>query len=325
MRLFGVAMVRNEADVIEAFVRHNLSLLDGLTIVDHGSVDATPSILRKLQDEGVPLRVRRDADPIYRQSEIMTALVREALSRERADFVFTLDADEFLKLKSRAVLEQALAEVPSDIHATMHWLTYVPDDFEVSGGSFGPGHLWWRRKSERQWLPKVIAGRALLERPDDVIGMGNHYVQNPAWAPDAQPHARLHPEVAALAHCPVRSRGQLEGKIIVGYLAHLATRPDDRRLARHWRDLYEELRGGAALTPDRLREIACNYGLPPKMWRPPSEIELIEDPVPLAFEQRYAADAAPGALQLLLRFTEALLAAERDRSRTAGATRYYAI
>ena len=30
MRLFGVAMVRNEADVIEAFVRHNLGVLDGL-------------------------------------------------------------------------------------------------------------------------------------------------------------------------------------------------------------------------------------------------------------------------------------------------------
>jgi hypothetical protein len=253
------------------------------------------------------------------------AFLASLTPEQRVQATFTLDADEFLKLESRSVREQALAEVPPDIHATMHWLSYVPDDFEVADGAFGPGHLWWRRKSERQWLPKVIAGRALLERPDDIIGMGNHYVQSPSGAPDAQPHARLHPDVVALAHCPVRSRGQLEGKIIVGYLAHLATRPDDRRLARHWRDLYEELRGGADLTPERLREIACNYGLPPRMWRSPSEIELVEDPVSLAFEQRYAAEAAPGALQLLLRFTEALLAAERRRAHTTGATRYYTI
>jgi len=38
--------VRNEADIVEAFVRHNLVLLDGIAIVDHASVDATPDILR---------------------------------------------------------------------------------------------------------------------------------------------------------------------------------------------------------------------------------------------------------------------------------------
>ena len=46
MRLLGAAHVRNEADIVEAFVRHNLVLLDGIAIVDHASVDATPDILR---------------------------------------------------------------------------------------------------------------------------------------------------------------------------------------------------------------------------------------------------------------------------------------
>ena len=30
----GIAMVKNEADVIEAFVRHNLGFMDALAIVD---------------------------------------------------------------------------------------------------------------------------------------------------------------------------------------------------------------------------------------------------------------------------------------------------
>jgi hypothetical protein len=325
MRLFGVTMVRNEADVIEAFVRHNLTVLDGLVIVDHGSIDGTPGILAKLQAEGLPLRVERDADPVYRQSEVMTALTREALARDGADFVFALDADEFLKVGSRESLERVLAEVPPGMHAVMHWLTYVPGAFDDDGGVFGPGHLWWRLKAERQSLLKVIASRALLERRYDVVAMGNHSILNPA-GPNSQPHARLHRGVAALAHCPVRSRTQLEGKIIVGHLAHLAAQPDDRRLARHWRELYDELRAGATLTEERLREIASNYGLPPKNWRPVAEIELVEDPVTLSAEQRYPGDAAWNALQLLLRFTEALVAAERERTaHEAGATRYYAI
>ena len=35
-------MVRNEADIVEAFVRHNLRVLDAMLVVDHGSTDATP-------------------------------------------------------------------------------------------------------------------------------------------------------------------------------------------------------------------------------------------------------------------------------------------
>ena len=31
----GLSMVRNESDVIETFIRHNLTLLDELHIVDH--------------------------------------------------------------------------------------------------------------------------------------------------------------------------------------------------------------------------------------------------------------------------------------------------
>src|SRR5512142_1270934 len=148
MRLIGITMVRNEVDVIECFVRHNLGALDGLAIVDHGSFDGTSEVLAKLKAEGLPLQITYDADPAYRQSERMSMLARRALKSDGADFVFPLDADEFLKLRSRALLEQALAELPADMHATMHWLTYVPDAFGDDGG-FGPGHLLWRLKTER--------------------------------------------------------------------------------------------------------------------------------------------------------------------------------
>ena len=67
MRLLGVAMVRDEADVIEAFVRHTLSVLDGLAIVDHGSLDGTSDILASLAAEGLPLFVTKAAEPGFFQ------------------------------------------------------------------------------------------------------------------------------------------------------------------------------------------------------------------------------------------------------------------
>lgn len=323
MRLFGVSMVRNESDVVEAFVRHNLAVLDALVIVDHGSIDGTSEILAKLQAEGLALRVVTDPQPAYRQAATMTALARGALAQDGADFVFALDADEFLKLTARATLERALSEVPAGAHAVMHWLTYVPDAFDSGAGAFGPGHLWWRLNTERHGLFKVVVSRALLERSDDAVAMGNHCVQSPEET-TVRPHARLRQDVVALAHCPVRSQSQFEGKIIVGYLAYLATQPQDRRLVRHWRELYNELRGGASFTEERLREIACNYGLPEKMWQPAVATKLVEDPVPLDFEQRYRIEAAPGTLPLLMRFTEALIAQQQGAT-IASAPHYYTL
>lgn len=313
MRLFGVAMVRDEADVIEAFVRHNLSLLDGLAIVDHGSFDGTTGILGKLQAEGLALRVVPDAEAAFFQSRRMTEVVRDTLARENADFVFALDADEFLKIESRARLERALAVVPPGLHALVHWLTYVPDDFETADGAFGPGHLWWRLKTERHALHKVIVGRGLLEHAEAFITDGNHVVSMPG-AGKPPPHARLPSDVVAYAHCPVRGREQLAGKVLIGYLADLAAQAPGREFAHHWADLYETLRSGATFTPERLREIACNYSLARGKWQPVDEIELVEDPVLLDVESRYRAEAVPDPLRRLMHFAESLIAHQRRQA-----------
>src|ERR1700680_3105464 len=112
MKLFGAAMLRNEADVVESFVRHNLALLDGLSVVDHGSSDGTSEILNALVAEGLPLEVERDASVGYLQSEIMTRTVRNAFMRHGADFVFALDGDEFLRIARRDLLDGVLATLP---------------------------------------------------------------------------------------------------------------------------------------------------------------------------------------------------------------------
>jgi hypothetical protein len=313
MRLFGVAMVRDEADVIEAFVRHNLGVLDGLAIADHGSLDGTSEILAKLQAEGLPLRVVQAAEAAFFQSRHMTHLAREALAGDSADFVFALDADEFLKLRSRAILERALAVVPPNMHVLAHWQTYVPDDFESTHGTFGPGHLWRRLAVERHSMHKVVVSRALLQQPNAFITDGNHLVGEPDAAKPPQ-HARLAADVVAFAHCPVRNREQLSSKVVIGYLADLAAQVPGREFAHHWGELYEAVRAGEKFSSERLREIACNYTLPSTKWRPVEEIELVEDPVPLDFDLRYPTSVAPDTLRRLMRFSEALIALRHRRS-----------
>jgi len=303
MRLIGIAMVRNEADIIEAFVRHNLTVLDALVVVDHGSLDGTGEILALLQREGLPLRVMRDASPGFFQAERMTGVAREAFARERADFIFVIDADEFIKVAARVELERALATIPPGAHALMSWLTYVPASFR--DGAHRP-EIRWRLPVERHGSHKCIVSRSFAERPKQYLVSGNHLVDDLA-TPKAPPHARLPATVVALAHYPVRGRDQLIRKVVLGYLAHLATRPDNDRQAAHWRDLFIELRDGATFDDERVRQIAHNYGLPRDAWRVVNTDDLVDDPVPMAFELRYEQAAPMDTLRLLMRFTEQLL------------------
>ena len=111
-----------------------------------------------------------------------------------------------------------------------------------------------------------------------------------------------------IAHCPVRSRAQLESKVILGYLARQARTGNVVPTSYHWRDLYTELRAGGAFSDDRLAEISCNYGLERKDWRPVSEIELLEDPVPLTLEVRYPPPAGLDTLRRVMLFAETLVA-----------------
>jgi hypothetical protein len=311
MKLLGAAMLRNEADVVESFVRHNLSLLDGLVVVDHGSSDGTSEILDALVAEGLPLEVERDASVGYLQSEIMTRTVRHAFAQHGADFVFALDGDEFLKVPRRELLDDVLATLPQGLHAAMNWQTYVPD---FDSGPPPPENVLSRAKrrlvAERHGLHKVIVARSIADAPHAVLAVGNHVVLPSAGHSMAQQpvkHARIAAEVVALAHLPVRSARQLTNKIVIGWLAHCVARRSNADLAFHWRELYQELADGHAPSVERLRAIAANYGLPMTAWLPPGEIALVDDPLP-ACEIRYGAMIRDATLPLVLRFAEKLAA-----------------
>ena len=314
MRLYGAAMIRNEADIVEAFVRHNLTVLDGLAIVDHGSCDGTSEILASLVAEGLPIAVSSDATAGLHQSAVTTRLVREVFLRNAADFVFVIDADEFIKVRSRGVLETALSTLAPRLHAVVHWQTYIPDFAAVPDDAGVRERIAVSRRlaQESHGQYKVIVARHLVDTPGAVLATGNHKVlaSNDTEAlHQPNPHALLKPEVAAIAHVPVRSRAQFTAKIVIGWLAILAARLDHIGIAFHWRDVYEDLRADRELTADRLTEIAVNYSLARSEWRRPDAVARVTDPFLADFELRYEHLGRRELLPILLAFAERLAAA----------------
>ncbi|HXD86742.1 MAG TPA: glycosyltransferase family 2 protein [Urbifossiella sp.] len=113
MKVVAVSMVKNEADVIEAFVRHTAAFVDRHLIFDHQSSDGTGFILKKLQREGLPLEFFHDDRPEFLQTHRTHLLLGRALDAHQADWIVPLDADEILQIDGgpaefRAVLRGLL-------------------------------------------------------------------------------------------------------------------------------------------------------------------------------------------------------------------------
>jgi hypothetical protein len=288
--VYGVlARVKNECDVIEAFVRHHASLVDRVIVVDNASQDGTREILDALAEEGLPLTVLSDETIEYRQGEIMSYLARAGIRGFELDRVFLLDADEFLHVASRGALEGALASVHSDAHVRMPWITYVPD--EAASADAIPVAMRKRRRREPDQRYKIALAASFAESPSASVSMGNHGLLD-GGAPVETPVVHA----VRIAHYPVRSAAQMETKAALAWTSYVAMGYDGGGLGEHWRLLAESYANG---DPAPLRDQAFGF---PGQAVPVVEDELIEDPLPYAHQAKYAALAVPRPGRTIARF-----------------------
>ena len=283
MRVVGFTLVRNEEDVIEASIRHNLRFLDALAVVDHNSDDATPEILASLAREGLPIEVRRDDTLELRHAGMTTAGVRRVLA-EGADLALPIDADEFVTIPSRERFERAVAAADPSRPLGIHSFTYLPD---LDGG----GDIVARLKRARRAMPDAAGvSKALVRR-----GL-------PDVTHDA--HDTLADDVASIAHVPVRSAGQFTSKVAVGALAMRLAGQGDEHAGSPWQEAFDELVAGKAITPGRLASIAANYGVPRERRRDPASVRWTESPFLADIALRYTPDRPANPLARILLFGE---------------------
>lgn len=273
LRLCGLTVVRNEEDIVEASIRHNLGVLDALTVVDHGSDDATASIVEGLRAEGLPIDLVREEAIEYRQSDVTTAHARRILAAG-ADLCCPLDADEFLRVPSRADLERAAGQAGPSRHLAVPRYTCCPE--------FGAGDIVARLRrgrrlaDERHGRFKVIAGRALLEQPQATMGDGTLAVPPGSGQPSS--HAFVSAEFACVAHVPIRSAGQYTSKFAVGYLSRLLAGVPEGEIGLRWKREYAAILSGAKPTVDDLEALVANYGALDADGTDPTSVRWIDDP-----------------------------------------------
>jgi glycosyltransferase involved in cell wall biosynthesis len=221
MKLVAISRVKNEADIIEAFVRHHVQHFDRLIILDDGSTDATYGILQSLLAEGMPLTLLREASVGFEQNRHMTRLLHMAVEECGADWVAPLDADEFIEPEEEKALAQVLHGCERELFA-LPWSNFVWRPEDDQNLEINPvARLSWRISAQRDvhsHLSKVLVPANLLANGRTELSQGSHHLlQNGC----ALPTKRL--DAVNLCHFPIRSVAQYASKVAVKYLQYSAT------------------------------------------------------------------------------------------------------
>lgn len=305
MKIITFSVVRNESDILEAFVRHHAAFVHRMVIVDHRSQDNSREILEALRAEGLPLDVRSISDFSYDQAKIYSDIVREVVQRDAPDWMLPLDADEFLIAPGAQNVQDALGQEGDTGTLIIPWRGYIPLPSDDEREQHVLRRITHRRtREDPQWW-KIALPRSVLHEAQRLI-VGTHYIHYTSG--EALPTKRS--RTLALAHFPIRSATQITCKAIAGWLS---TRPVYWKCGAvnyHWKVIYDRLVRHALLTKEDLKELGLTYAstqqwhtlspdfsgggelqntfpTPPPLVIEKSKEDLIADPVPTEGILRY--------------------------------------
>lgn len=245
MKLTMTIMVRDEADVIGAMLRHHADQgIDEFIVTDNGSIDGTSELIEELSAT-LPITLLRDPEHRKQQGETVTRMARMAADRG-ATWVLNADADEFWVARDPTLtLREAFARIDPGLGSfvvPVHDMTGAP----ASEGT-GLQRLVYRddRPVERMRELGVHAhatpDAVHVGDPEVVVSQGNHFVSIPS---QGQPDPEWAVEVL---HFPWRSWAQFSGKVERSGLAYERSPGLEPSANHHGMRDYRRLRDGVLL------------------------------------------------------------------------------
>ena len=258
MKLVTISTIRNESDILEAFVRYHLQIVDQMIIINHRSADSSAQILQSLKKEGLPIELTEETSLELQQGLFLTHRMKKAVKDYGADWVIPLDADEFLAVSREGNVREVIEKIPGDKIVKVPWRTYVPlpsDNYQEPNVLKRIQHF---RSRENQNLRKIMIPRSLAMKKNGFVAAGNHgFVRESFGKQKEFPY--VHMDQLVLAHFPVRSSQQIMTKAFVGWLACLAKPNKEPTEAFHLKLLYDRFKNGREISPEELTSMALEY------------------------------------------------------------------
>jgi hypothetical protein len=225
-KLFAISSVRNEEDIIESFIRYSVCIFDGMVINENCSSDRTLQILKNLKKEGLKIEIIEDKRGFFPQEKKTNELLTYTMEKYCPDWVFSLDADEFLACRDpSSPIETIKSLNPLKINL-FEWETYVFNG-EKQQDLFVPEKFKYVRIEKKKYC-KTAMSKELFEKGAS-FSVGTHEL----ILSNSENLERKVNENLYIAHYPVRSSEQTSKKIILGVLNKLTQYPKDSETNYH--------------------------------------------------------------------------------------------
>lgn len=282
MKIVSITAVKNEADIIESFVRYHLNILDLMIILDNGSTDETNSILTKLIEEGLSVVVLKDTDKYFEPREKYNMLLKKAINEYCADIICTLDVDEFLTCDSKNPRE-IIENMDPFSYFIVKWRTYVPLNIDKDT-KFIPSKLVHIRDEEIETFYKVILTKELYNNYRVQLVTGNHDL----FISDRFKNKITCVEMNDLriAHFPLRSVEQTMSKVLVSYPNTLSRKVVRPNVSHHYPLMFNKIKKEGKLDINDVTEFSKQYSLEEnsgKLELEERNIKIIYHPMNLSF------------------------------------------
>ncbi|MDM5225441.1 glycosyltransferase family 2 protein [Cytobacillus sp. NJ13] len=219
-KIFSVSMVKNEADIIESFVRYHQHIFDGMVFLDNMSSDRTPEILEKLKEEGLPIFISYDTDHEFAQGKKTTQLMLNTFEQFQPDIILPLDADEFLV--SNDHLEHPCDVLNKiDLNQLHHiaWRTYVLNEYDNRNELFIPKRITYARADYHETNHKVVVTANFAKKYPGTLSEGNHKYRINRGKKKVKKNFL---KELKIAHFPIRSLEQFKSKLLVTWINRLS-------------------------------------------------------------------------------------------------------
>ena len=207
-RTAAVALVRNEFDVIGAFLGHLAALFDVIVVIDHGSDDGTLATLRAAAKAESAIHLYRLAEAGQVQALAVNHVLRTAPELAQVDWIFLIDAGEFLPFERRSDMDAALGRRASEPVIAVNRLNAVPARYAEGPFSLDDD-LELYLPARPSPVRKIAFQPARLMRDRVWVTPGGHGI----LATEHGLPLDATPAGFSLIHLPIRSRSQFLRKL----------------------------------------------------------------------------------------------------------------
>lgn len=207
LKLRAVAILRNELDVLPLFLRHCDALFDEVFLVDHRSIDGSRELIMEAVTQRKHWTYYQMDSNFFLQEQVLNFLI-DRFSADDFDYLFPLDADEFIIAKSRKELETRLIETPREPNEVFcfNWVNAINRKSLVNE-KLSPRSNFLV-SNEESIFTKVVLPINLIKEKNIRVSLGHHVGFDKSQNP-----ITMKP-LGKMLHLPIRSRRQLIKKAI---------------------------------------------------------------------------------------------------------------